>query len=239
VLNESALTPLGFKNAQDAVGKPLVGRDRQLMIIGVVSDLRFTSPREPVAPIVYWSFGGGVDGGAAVVRYVGVGQGTILRRMADDWRRVVPTEPFEAKTVIAELEPYYRGGDQASRMLALAAVLAVMIGCIGLYGLASFNTAQRVREIGIRKTLGASTADILRLLMGQFLRPVVLANLAAWPLAYIALRAYLVGFDQRVALTPAYFLIASGLTLAIAVVTVAGQALFVARAPPGKALRHE
>jgi putative ABC transport system permease protein len=151
----------------------------------------------------------------------------------------VPTEPFEAKTVVAKLEPYYRTDEQVSRMLTLAAVLAVLIGCIGLYGLASFNTAQRVREIGIRKTLGASTHDILRLLMGQFLRPVVLANLAAWPLAYIALRAYLLGFDQRVALTPAYFLIASVTTLAIAAVTVAGQALFVARAPPAKALRHE
>ena len=151
----------------------------------------------------------------------------------------MPTEPFLAQTVVAELEPYYRTDEQISRMLTLAAVLAVMIGCIGLYGLASFNTAQRVKEIGIRKTLGASTGDILRLLMGQFLRPVVLANLAAWPLAYIALRAYLVGFDQRVALTPAYFLTASAMTLAIAVVTVAAQALLVARAPPSKALRHE
>ena len=103
-----------------------------------------------------------------------------------------------------------------------------------------FNTSPAgSREIGIRKTLGASTADILRLLMGQFLRPVVLANLAAWPLAYVALRAYLVGFDQRVALTPAYFVAASAMTLAIAVVTVAGQAVLVARAPPSKALRHE
>jgi putative ABC transport system permease protein len=75
--------------------------------------------------------------------------------------------------------------------------------------------------------------------MGQFLRPVVLANLAAWPLAYIALNAYLLGFDQRVALTPAYFVIPAVITLAIAAVTVAGQALFVARAAPAKALRHE
>ena len=239
VLNARALEPLGFKSAQDAIGKPLVGRNRQLQVIGVVADLRFTSPREPVEPIVYWSFGGAFDDGAAVVRFAGVEPKAALRQMAADWRRVVPTEPFEAKTVITELEPYYRADDQVSRMLTLAAVLAVLIGCIGLYGLASFNTAQRVREIGIRKTLGASTPEILRLLMGQFLRPVVLANLAAWPLAYVALRAYLAGFDQRIALTPAYFLGASAMTLAIAGVTVVGQALFVARAPPAKALRHD
>jgi putative ABC transport system permease protein len=239
VLNARALKPLGFKSPEDAVGKSLVGMGRPFQVIGVVADLRFTSPREVVEPIAYRSLIGGIEGSAPVVRYSGVAPQVIVRRLADDWRRIVPTEPFEAKTVVDELEPYYRADDQASRILAFAAVLAVMIGCIGLYGLASFNTAQRVREIGIRKTLGASSLDILRLLMAQFLRPVVLANLAAWPLAYIALRAYLVGFDQRVALTPAYFLAASGMTLAIAVVTVAGQALFVARAPPAKALRHE
>ena len=184
-----------------------------------------------------------MEGVDAVVNLCGVGvgdkrwSGAFKQSLRDS--RIAPTEPFEAKTIVDELEPYYRADDQASLMLALAAVLAVLIGCIGLYGLASFNTAQRVREIGIRKTLGASTLDILRLLMGQFLRPVVLANLVAWPLAYVALRAYLVGFDQRVALTPAYFLAASAMTLAIAVVTVAGQALLVARAPPSKALRHE
>jgi putative ABC transport system permease protein len=239
VVNLRALKQLGFRSPEDAIGKSIVGMDRQFQVIGVVGDLRFTSPREVVEPIVYLSLVGGIEGSAPVVRYSGVDPAVMARRMADDWRRIVPTEPFEAKTIVAELEPYYRTDDQASRMLALAAVLAVLIGCIGLYGLASFNTAQRVREIGIRKTLGASTLDILRLLMGQFLRPVVLANLAAWPLAYLALRAYLTGFDQRVALGPAYFLIASVMTLAIAVVTVAGQALFVARAPPSKALRHE
>jgi putative ABC transport system permease protein len=96
-----------------------------------------------------------------------------------------------------------------------------------------------VREIGIRKTLGASTAQVLRLLVGQFLRPVLLANLVAWPLAWLAMRAWLAGFDQRISLGPAHFLAATALTLAIAVATVAGQAFAVARAEPAKALRHE
>jgi putative ABC transport system permease protein len=239
LLNARAAQVLGFASPRDAIGQSLEGQNKRFTVIGVVSDMRFTSPREKVAPIVYWSFSGTINGAEAAVRYAGVDSDALMARLAADWRRIVPTEPFLAKTMVAELEPYYRTDEQISRMLTLAAVLAVMIGCIGLYGLASFNTAQRVREIGIRKTLGASTLDILRLLMGQFLRPVVLANLVAWPLAYVALRTYLVGFDQRVALTPAYFLAASAMTLAIAVVTVAGQALLVARAPPSKALRHE
>jgi len=239
VLNARAAQALGFASPRVAVGQSLEAFNKRFTVIGVVGDMRFTSPREKVKPVIYASFSGAIDGGEAAVRYAGVQTDDLIARLAADWRRIVPTEPFLAKTMVAELEPYYRVDEQVSRMLTLAAVLAVLIGCIGLYGLASFNTAQRVREIGIRKTLGATTADILHLLMGQFLRPVVLANLAAWPLAYLALRAYLAGFDQRISLSPAYFLIASGLTLAIAAVTVAGQALLVARAPPSKALRHE
>ena len=118
-------------------------------------------------------------------------------------------------------------------------MLAVLIGCFGLYGLASFNTSRRVREIGIRKTLGASTGDILRLLIGQFLRPVLLANIVAWPLAWLAMRGWLSSFDQKIALGPIYFLAATALTLLIAVGTVAGQAFAVAGSEPAKALHHE
>ncbi|THD61346.1 ABC transporter permease [Phenylobacterium sp.] len=239
VLNARAAQVLGFRSPREAAGQVLDGKNKQFTVIGVIGDMRFTSPRVKVDPIVYWSFSGTIDGGAAAIRYAGVDSEVLMARLAADWRRIVPTEPFLAKTVVAELEPYYQSDEQVSRMLTLAAVLAVAIGCIGLYGLASFNTAQRVKEIGIRKTLGATTLEILTLLIGQFLRPVVLANLLAWPLAYLAVRTYLAGFDQRISLSPAYFLAASALTIVLAVATVCGQALLVARAPPAKALRHE
>ena len=160
--------------------------------------------------------------------------------MERDWRRIVPTVPMHAprrsKTACSS---YYQDDDQHGRLFIIGAILAVLIGCVGLFGLASFNTARRVREIGIRKTLGASTRDILQLLISQFLRPVLLANLIAWPLAWFAMRGWLSGFDQRIPLSPGYFLAATALTLVIAVGTVAGQAFAVARAEPAKALRHE
>ncbi|THD61347.1 ABC transporter permease [Phenylobacterium sp.] len=239
VLNAQAVQALGFRSPRDALGQVLTANGRRFMVIGVIRDMRFHSPREKIEPLIYWSFSGAIDFGEAAVRYAGVDTDDLMARMAVDWRRIVPTEPFEAKTVVAKLEHYYQTDNQVSRMLTLAAVLAVVIGCIGLYGLASFNTAQRVREIGIRKTLGATTAQIVTLLIGQFLRPVVLANLLAWPLAFLALRTYLAGFDQRIALSPAYFLAASAATILVAVATVSGQALLVARATPAKALRHE
>ena len=118
-------------------------------------------------------------------------------------------------------------------------MLAVAIGCVGLWGLASFNTARRIKEIGIRKTLGASSADVVKLLVGQFLRPVLIANLFAWPLAFFAMRTWLAGFDDRIALSPLFFVAATVLALAIAVLTVLAQSLRAARSTPAWALRHE
>ena len=124
-------------------------------------------------------------------------------------------------------------------MFTIGAVLAIAIGCIGLYGLAAFDTTRRVKEIGIRKTLGASTADVLMLLIGQFMRPVILANIVAWPLAYVAMQRWLAGFDDRIALSPLVFLGASLAAVLIASATVLGQAWRVSRAEPARALRYE
>ena len=156
------------------------------------------------------------------------------------WKRVVPGVPFEARSVEDNLyQRYYKADAQRSRLFTIGAVLAILIGCSGLYGLAAFDTARRVKEIGIRKTLGASTAEVLRLLIGQFLRPVILANLIAWPLAYVAMQRWLGGFDDRIALSPQFFVGASLAAVLIASTTVFGQAWRVARAEPARALRHE
>ena len=131
---------------------------------------------------------------------------------------------------------YYRADEQRTRLFTAGAVLAVVIGAIGLYGLAAFNTGQRIREIGIRKTLGASTRQVLTLLVGAFLRPVLIANLIAWPLAFVAIRRWLAGFDQHVPLDLSYFVAAASLAIVIAVVTVLSQSIRVARSEPARAL---
>ena len=111
-----------------------------------------------------------------------------LARLETMWRRIAPAVPPVAMTVDQKLyESYYRQDVQRSRLFTTGAVLAVLIGGIGLYGLAAFDTARRVNEIGIRKVLGASTADVMRLLLAQFLRPVILANVIAWPIAWFAM----------------------------------------------------
>jgi putative ABC transport system permease protein len=244
VLNASAVSAFGFRSPEDALGQAVEqktdGGGYQLMtVVGVVEDIRFRSPRAPAPPTIYLMRTADFSTQIAGVRFTGGDPRPVLAEMARAWRLIAPTTPFRAATANESLLPYFRPEEQHARLFSLGAMLAVAIGCVGLYGLASFSTARRIREIGIRKTLGASTADVLRLLVGQFLRPVLLANLVAWPLAWIAMRSWLAGFDQRIALSPFYFLAATALTLAISVATVAGQAFAVARAEPAKALRHE
>jgi putative ABC transport system permease protein len=241
MINVAAVRALGFASPADAIGKPLVLTQSKgtATIVGVVGDVRFLSSRQPVNPTRYTYYSRDVPVGIAAVRYDGVATDEMMRRLRAAWVRVAPGQPFAARTADQRLGDYYLPDQRRARLFAIGAVLAVAIACVGLHGLASFDTARRVREIGIRKTLGASTADVLSLLVGQFVRPVLLANLIAWPLAWLAMRSWLAGFDQRIGLGPGYFLGATALTLAIAVATVAGQAFTVARAEPAKALRHE
>ena len=244
VLNEGAVRSLGFADATHAIGQTLLegiqaGGYARLNIVGVVHDIRFRSPHQPVPATIYFLQSRDFGDLVAVVRYSGASSPDMLTRLRRTWIGTVPDTPFRAHTSQDDLARYYKPDDQHGRLFTIGAVLAVAIGCVGLYGLASFNTARRVKEIGIRKTLGASTADVLRLLVGQMLRPVVISNLVAWPLAWIVMRSWLDGFDQRIALNPLYFIGASGLMLAVALLTVIGQALSVAHAEPARALRHE
>lgn len=240
VLNRTAAAALGFAAPQAAVGQAISNGDRLETIIGVVDDLRFRSPRDPVNPTAYLYNTVEIDQPFGAVRYAGVDAKAMSVALEAAWKRVTPGVPFQARSVEDNLfERYYKQDAQRARLFTIGAALAVAIGCIGLYGLAAFDTARRVKEIGIRKTLGASTGDVLRLLIGQFMRPVLLANFIAWPIAIVAMRRWLSGFDDRVALSPLFFLGASLAAVLIAAATIFGQAWRVARAEPARALRHE
>lgn len=239
VINRKAVTALGFSSPTAAVGQTISDGDRWSTIIGVVDNVRFRSPRDPVDPVAYYYDTVGVISPIAAVRYSGDPK-AMTAALETAWKRVAPGVPFRARSVEDNLfARYYKADAQRSRLFTIGAVLAILIGCIGLYGLAAFDTARRVKEIGIRKTLGASTAEVLRLLIVQFMRPVLLANLVAWPLAFVAMQRWLGGFDDRIALSPLFFVGATLIAVLIAAATVFGQAWRVARAEPARALRHE
>ena len=150
-----------------------------------------------------------------------------------------PDVPFDgvfSEDKVAEL--YEREAAQ-TKMFAGFALLAIVIACLGLFGLAAFTAERRTKEIGVRKVLGARTRDIVRLLAWQFSKPVIIANLIAWPAAWWAMREWLNTFDARIDLGPTPFILAGLLALVIAIGTIAGHAFKVARRNPILALRYE
>ena len=243
VLNQYAAKKLGFKSPQDAIGKvvkselfePGTGQV-DINIIGVVGDTRFRSVRTPIDPIMFQN----VKTGPAwlIIRYRG-DPATVEAAVERQWKQITNDVPFEAKFSEDVIRELYKAEDSRAQIFAAFSLLAVVIGCLGLFGLAAFTAERRTKEIGIRKVLGARTWDIVRLLVWQFSRPVIVANIIAWPVAWWLMRDWLNGFDQRIALTPVPFLIAAFVALGIAIATVVGHSVRVARANPIHALRYE
>jgi putative ABC transport system permease protein len=234
---------LGFRTPQDAIGKEVRSQLTlpefglvPMTVVGVVEDARFRSIREPLQPIFYLMQRNGF--GAILVRFDG-DPSRIREQVEQVWRRNVPNVPFDGEFVDDIVREQYEKEAARGTIFAAFAVLAVVIGCLGLFGLAAFTAERRTKEIGVRKVLGARTRDIVRLLVWQFSRPVLIANLIAWPVAWWLMRDWLNGFDARIALTPVPFLVAGLLAIGIAVVTVAGHAYRVAQTSPVRALRYE
>lgn len=244
ILSESATKRLGFATPQSAIGKPIqvgltvpeLGGLVPGTVVGVVSDVRYRSVRQPIQPILYIYQRQGYN--QLLVRFEGDPK-AVRDRVEAVWHRLVPDVPFTSRYVTDIIHTLYKPDERRAQLFGMFSILAVVIGCLGLFGLAAFTAERRTKEIGIRKVLGARTGDIVRLLVWQFSIPVLIANLIAWPVAWWLMRDWLNGFDQRIALTPLPFLAAALAALAIAVATVAGHAIRIARTSPVKALRYE
>ncbi|HEX8226201.1 MAG TPA: ABC transporter permease [Allosphingosinicella sp.] len=243
VINELAAKRMGFAGPREAVGKQIkVSYDEDYggilpaTIIGVVQDSRFRSIREPIDPIMFRIEKNGY--GQALVRYDGDPR-QVRGAIERIWKRIASDAPFEAEFSDEIIKNLYESEEARAQTFAGFALLAVVVACLGLFGLAAFTAERRTKEIGIRKVLGARSRDIVRLLAWQFSKPVIIANLIAWPVAWWVMRDWLNGFDARIDLGPTPFLVAGLLALAIAVATIAGHALKVARSNPIHALRYE
>lgn len=243
VMSAEATRRLGFKSPQEAIGKQLRADmlpDEYGMvpvtIVGVVNDVRFGSVHEPVQPIMYTmrrNFFGNI-----MVRFAG-DPAEVRKQVEAVWTRNIPQVPFDGQFVDDIVREQYEREEARGQLFAAFALLAVIIACMGLFGLAAFTAERRTKEIGIRKVFGARSRDIVRLLAWQFSKPVIIANLIAWPVAWWVMRDWLNGFDSRIDLGPAPFLLAGLLALAIALGTIAGHALKVSRSNPIHALRYE
>jgi putative ABC transport system permease protein len=242
VISRSAAAKFGFRAPQAALGQNIqVAFDGMEMVpatvVGVVDDIRFRTARDPILPTVY--IYDPTQCTQVLVRFQGASPNAIMSSLNKVWRRYEPEIPFEARFVDDITYQSYAAERGRMVLFAAFALLGILIACLGLYALAAHAAERRTKEIGIRKVLGATVADIVKLLAWQFLKPVVIANLIAWPVGWWAMRDWLNRFDVRIPLTITPFALAGLIALAIALFTIAGHTLRVARTRPVHALRYE
>jgi putative ABC transport system permease protein len=243
VVNRNAARMLGYRQPAEAVGKTVRVSSPEgpqmipATIAGVVEDTRIRTARDAIEPLLYAYDPRRTS--QVVVRYQAARPGEVMAGLNRVWRRFEPEIPFQGRFAEDLIREIYAADRARGQLFAAFSALAVIIACLGLYSLASFATQRRTKEIGIRKVVGARIRHIVQLLVWQFSKPVILANLVAWPAAWWAMRDWLNDFDTRIALTPGPFVMAGVLALAIALGTIAGHALKVARSNPIHALRYE
>jgi putative ABC transport system permease protein len=155
------------------------------------------------------------------------------------WRRLAPQVPFQRRFMDELFDENFATYARVNQVFVGLAAFAFLISVIGLFGMAVQVAGRRTHEIGVRKSVGARKMQIVRMLLLDFSKPVIIANLIAWPLGYIAAQAYLSVFIQRISVTPLPFVASLGVVVAIAWIAVASQALRAARANPATVLRFE
>jgi putative ABC transport system permease protein len=235
VLNESAARAMGLN---DPVGKRFSRwKGRPGRIVGVVEDCQLRSAHYPIEPLVLVQDPGRF--GTICLRINSDRVPATIEFLEATWKKFNPGIPFVYNFYDQAVDALYNGERRLGTLYGAMTGMAVFIACLGLFGLASYLAEQRTKEIGIRKVLGASVPGIFILIAKEFLQWVGLANLLAWPAAYFFLRKWLDNFAYRAPLGMDVFVAAAGLSLAIALLTIGGQALRAARANPVRSLRYE
>jgi len=240
LITQATVKRLGW-TMQNAVGRTLsqtdAGRPTTLTVVGVVGDVMMDGIRDRAQAIVFYYNPNRID--TFSVRIKGGHVPEALSAIDSTWRRFAPTTAIRRRFLSDMFDRLFAADKQQGAMFGVFVGVAIFIACLGLFGLAAFTAERRTKEIGIRKTFGARTRDIVWLLLWQFSIPVVIANAIAWPVAYYYLHSWLESYAYRISLNPIYFAAAGLAALLIAWLTVAGHAVRVARANPIRALRYE
>ncbi|MEO0559839.1 MAG: FtsX-like permease family protein, partial [Bacteroidota bacterium] len=252
VLNETAARAMGW-TPDEAVGKRMrivdPGNEANSpgfagVIGGVVADYHHGSARAEIPASTYYSAKSEDVDGLYVISDVLVklepgASPDVLAAIQSAWRQVLPDEPFEASFLDDQVQAQYEADQRLGRAMGVFAGLAILIACLGLLGLAALSAQQRTKEVGVRKSLGATVGQITALLSGSLLRLVALAFVIAAPIAYIALGRWLEVFVYRIELGAGAFLVTGAAVFVIALVTVSSQAFRAATVDPVRALRSE
>jgi putative ABC transport system permease protein len=242
IVNQAAIKEIGFPSAQKAIGSKVYfdwrGQSYNYTIIGVVKDFHFQDLHVPIAPYAfflnnkpYYNY--------IIVHSKAADVSPVLKSIQASWHKLNPNEPFEYSFLDEDFQKNYEAENRLSAIVGYFTLIAILISCLGLFGLGSFSAEQRTKEIGIRKVLGASVSGIVALLSKDFLKLVIIAIVIASPIAWWAMNKWLQEFAYRTDISWWIFVIAGIGALLIALLTVSFQAIKVAITNPVKSLRTE
>ena len=250
ILNQTAVKQLGYQNP---IGQKIYiwvtgGRLIDYNIIGVVKDFHFESLRQDIGPLCFVP--GGSDAvssarsqykstGLTSFRINAASLSTILKEAKAKWKNMSASLPFSYRFLDESFNEFYKADQRVGTIALLFSALAIIVACLGLFGLATFLAEQKTKEIGVRKVLGASIPSIILMLSREFIKWIIIANIIAIPVAYYFMNKWLEEFAYRIEISWQVFVLAGCIALVIAILTVSFQAIKAAIANPVKSLRYE
>lgn len=240
MINETAARRLGL-SAPGAIGAMITGiGTAPSPVVGVVVDANLKGVQDPLEPMVFMFDPS--DAGFMTDMSVRVRADQTTQTLAfidSTWRKFQPGSVIQRQFLVDRVEDFFHSVDREGEMLGIFVAIAIFIACLGLLGLAAFTAERRTKEVGVRKVSGARTGEIVWLMLWRISIPVLVANLIAWPVAYVYLHRWLEGYAYRIPLNPLYFLGTGAAALLIAWATVYAITLRLARTNPIHALRYE
>jgi len=236
IINETAVKKFGWKNP---IGKKIRQKyysSEEYYVIGVVRDFYSRSLHHLIDPVIFYK---NTDYHTLVIRFKPENITHTMKLIREKWNEFEPGYPFEYSFLEDRFDNLYKTEVQIGRIIQIFTLLAVFISCLGLFGLVSFITEQRTKEIGIRKTIGASTANISALLTKELTKWILLANLFAWPAAYFMINYWLRNFAYKISIGWEIFLISGSIAFLITFITVSHRVLKATYSNPVDSLRYE
>jgi len=242
ILNEVAAQRIGFASPQDAIGENICsiykGKADTLKVVGVVKNFHFEDLHQPIQP--YGFFLGSNASFSYAIVHAGPGDtGPLIKSLENTWRKLDPSEPFDYSFLDEDFQRNYLSDKRLSSLVNYFTAIAILISCMGLFGLATFSAEQRSKEISVRKVLGASVSSLVLLLAKDFLRLVIISVAVAAPIAWFAMNKWLQGFTSHIPVSAGVFILTAAIIMAIALSTISFQAIRAALANPVKYLNNE
>ncbi|PCH61784.1 MAG: hypothetical protein COC19_04185, partial [SAR86 cluster bacterium] len=241
ILNQTAARALGWDNPADAIGQPLFGNLPRAAvlngtIVGIANDMHYRSIRTQIEAVSYVN---AATRGTMAIKIKPGDNAAALAVIDRVWKQNVPSYPIRRSFLQDDYAALYSGENRTFRLFISLSMTAILIACLGLFALTSFVTEYRIKEISIRKVLGATVASIAAMLSWNFSKLVVLANLIAWPVAWWAMQGWLGNFSYRTDVGISIFLFAGLATVSLALLTTFQRVYSVATANPIQALRTD